>query len=100
MRFLERLPALLLGLVIFAANLGYWHLVVRRGDERFCRYVERTLGVRITRTTRWHWSVSSDRSWLYNLGVELLQLAYYMVAFAVWGLCMLACVAFMSLFAD
>lgn len=99
MGLLLRLPVLLLGLAIVAANLWYWHLVVRRGDERFCRYVERTLGVVITRTVRWHWDVSSDRSWIYNLGVELLQLAYYMAAFAVWGLCMMAIVGLMSLLA-
>ena len=80
----------ILAVVIGGANIGFWFFVIRR-EDRFRRYVERTLGVVITLGRgRRGWRVDSEGgSWLRNRGIEGLQLGYYLAAYLVWGLFML-----------
>lgn len=85
-----------LGLSLAAGNLYSWHWTVRRGDDRFREYVERAFDVTIGKGHRGHWRVSSGRSRLGDVGIELLQLAYYMAAFLVWGAALIGCVGLMS----
>jgi hypothetical protein len=75
----------LIGLALAAASLLFWSRVVR-SDGWFRTRVERRFDVTIT-MYRGHWRVSSKRhSWLTRLGIELLQLAYFIGAFCAWAL--------------
>jgi len=96
----SRVIVWVLALPIVAGNLWYWNFVVRHGEDRFRRYVERVLGVGIMRGSRGHWSVSSGQSWLRDRGIELLQLGYYLGAFVMWAGGIVVCVALMRFLPD
>jgi hypothetical protein len=87
-----------LGLAVGLGNLYYWFRLVR-GEPRFREWVKRRYGVTIT-LTRGHWNVRGSGSRLRDLGLEFLQLAYFMAGFFVWGLGMLLAVGLMSLIED
>lgn len=76
----------ILGLALAAGNAWFWWWVVTRGDVRFQAWVERRYGVTIARGMRGHWQITSgQRSAFRRVAIELLQLAYFMGAFVVWG---------------
>jgi hypothetical protein len=76
-----------LGLALAGGNVWFWWWVVRTGDARFRVRVERRYGVTIGRSFRGHWQITSGQSSaLKRFAIELLQLAYFMGAFVVWGL--------------
>jgi hypothetical protein len=77
-----------LGLAGAALSLVYWFLVAKRGHERFRLYCERRFDVRITFGSRGHWRVEGKGSWLRRVGIESLELAYFMAAFVVWAAAM------------
>ena len=79
----------IVGVGCAALNLAYWYVVVTRGERRFRAWVERHYRVSIGHGHRGHWRVSGEGSKLRLLGIELLQLAYFMGAFVVWSLSML-----------
>jgi hypothetical protein len=86
----------LVGLALAAASLLFWSRVMRN-DTWFRAGVERRFGVTIT-MYRGHWRVISARhSWLVRLGIELLQLVYFIGAFLVWALCLLVGLGALSL---
>jgi hypothetical protein len=78
-----------LGLGLAVANLAFWWWIVRTGETRFRKRVERRYQVVITRSFRGHWQVSSGPgSKGKHLLIELLQLAYFMGAMFVWSIAM------------
>jgi hypothetical protein len=85
---------LALSLPIAAGNLFFWWRVVR-GDPRFRERMARAFGVEIDMGSRGHWSVRGDVPLLRRLGIEMLQLAYYMGAFVVWAVGMVLAVLLM-----
>ena len=77
---------MILGLSLAGCSLYFWFRVVR-GEDRFRERVERRYGVQIIRGMRGHWRITTrERPALARLGIEMLQLAYYMGAMLVWGL--------------
>ncbi len=80
-----RIVQTVIGLGFAALNIVYWWLVVGRGSERFRRRCERRYGVVIELGGKGHWRVSGGGPWYRRLGIELLQLAYFMGAFVVWA---------------
>jgi hypothetical protein len=92
-----------LGIVVAAfavLNILFWMRVVTRWAEQFRRRCERRYGVVITIGFRGAWNVTGGGPWYRSLGIELLQLAYFMGAFVVWIIGMLCVVAVMSLLAS
>jgi len=88
----------LLGLGIAVASILFWALVVWRGEGGFRNWVARRFQVTIERGPRGHWKVTSGpgsagRHFL----IELLQLVYFMTAFAVWALGVLLAVGALAL---
>lgn len=76
----------ILGIALGLGNIWYWWRVVKTGDDRFRARVERRYGVTIARGLRGHWEISSgERSARKRFAIEMLQLAYYMREFLVWG---------------
>jgi hypothetical protein len=75
----------ILGLGAMGLNIAYWWLVVSRWEVRFRRRCERRYGVSIQTAFKGAWKVIGARPWYQRLGIELLQLAYFMGAFLVWG---------------
>lgn len=71
--------------VLAVSNLAYWWWVVS-SEDRCRQLVEGAYGVRITRGPRGHWVVEGDRPWWARLGLELLQLGYFMGAFVLWAI--------------
>jgi len=88
------MPASVIVLNISAALLSmlYWFLVVTRGDPWARMRAAKTFGVTIVVSTRGLWRVSGARSGLGAFGIELLQPAWYLGAFVVWGLLIIAVV--------
>ena len=74
----------ILGIAAMALNVLYWWRVVGRWEARFRRRCERRYGVVIKLAGRGSWDVEGDRPWHQRLGIELLQLAYFMGALLVW----------------
>lgn len=89
----------LLGAVFAVLNIVFWSRVMTRWSEQFRRRCERRYGVVITIGARGHWQVTSGGPWYRRLGIELLQLAYFMGAFVVWTIGMLCIIAVMALLA-
>ena len=75
-----------IGIAFAVGNIAYWKLVMTRGHERFRRYCERRYGVAIGTGHKGHWQVGGDGGpWYRRLGIELLQLGYFMGAFVAWA---------------
>lgn len=85
----------ILGLGLAAGNIYYWGLVMRGGDDWFRRMVERRYRIGIGKV-RGFWQVSSGNGRLTDLGIELLQLVYFVGAFTVWAIGLLVSVAIVS----
>ena len=77
-----------LGLTAGLANIGYWVFVILFAHRGFRPYIERRFGVTITYGGRGMWDVAG-RSRLQNFGIEFLQLAYFLAAFAIWGIALM-----------
>jgi hypothetical protein len=86
----------ILGLAAMALNIGYWWLVVSRWEGRFRRWCERRYEVSIKLAGRGGWQVVGARPWYQRLGIELLQLAYFMGAFLVWGVAIVLVIVVMA----
>lgn len=86
------LVAALVALPAVIGNLAFWWWVVRHGDDRARRWAEGRFGVTIERGPRGHWRVRGASSWLAGLGIELLQLLFFLGAFVVWAAALLAVV--------
>ena len=74
-----------LSLGVAGLSIGYWWLAMTRWMERFRRRCERRYGVVIA-MERGHWSVTSGGPWYRRLGIEMLQLAYFLGVFAGWAI--------------
>jgi hypothetical protein len=66
-------------------NIAYWILVATRWQLRFRSFIARRHGVTITTGFRGFWRAQAAGSTSRLLGIELLQLAYFMLAFIVWS---------------
>lgn len=87
-----------LGVALAVLNLGYWWLVVGRGQRGFHGWCERRFDVTITSSFRGHWRVTGgSSSWLRRFAIEWLQLVYFMGAFVVWAVAIVAAVVTLSL---
>jgi hypothetical protein len=75
----------IVGLFFAGFSLAYWIRVAGKGEDHFRESMERRFGVEISRTLRGHWKVRSGGPWIRGLGIELLQIAYFLVAFAGWS---------------
>jgi hypothetical protein len=85
-----------LGLIAAGANIAFWMVVVVRGQQRWQRGVERMFKVVIHISHKGHWRVSGGGSWLWRLALELLQPAYFLIAFLVWAIAMLLTIGLFS----
>jgi hypothetical protein len=85
------------GLIAAGANIAFWMFVVVRGQQRWQRWVERVFNVVIHVSHKGHWRVSGSVSWLWRLALELLQLAYFLIAFLVWAIALLLTAGLFSL---
>jgi hypothetical protein len=93
----ELIVMTILGLAVALANGAYWWWIARRGETRFRAWCERRYGVAITYGFKGHWKVTGPRSWWSRVGIEWLQLAYFLGAMLVWGCAMLGAVLAMML---
>jgi hypothetical protein len=93
------MPASVLIVNISAAVLSivYWFLVVTRGDPWARVRIAKAFGVSIVTSSHGLWKVAGTPSGLGALGIELLQPAFYLVAFVVWGLLIMASVVASSI---
>jgi hypothetical protein len=85
-----------LGVLFAGASLLFWIRVTGRGEDRFREAIARRYRGSISRTLRGHWQVTGARSRLAGLGIELLQLGYFMAAFAAWASGMLVVFGLMN----
>lgn len=75
----------LLSLTAAGLGIALWWWALRRGEPRFRDWVALRCRVTIDRTRRGHWSVTApDRSLPERLGIELLQIAFFLGAMLVW----------------
>jgi hypothetical protein len=88
-----------LGLILAALNLVYWFFVVTRGEPRAKAWVERRYEVVLTRGRRGHWKARGSGSKLRLVGIELLQILYFMIAFVIWAAGIGAALALLALIA-
>lgn len=86
-----------LAVVGIGLNLGFWWLVVTRWNERFRRRCERRYGVTIALRGRGAWHVVGGGRWYRRLGIEMLQLAYFMGAIFLWGFVVVGVIILMAL---
>lgn len=86
-----------LSVAAMGLNIGFWWLVMKRWSERWRRRCEHRYGVVITIGARGHWTVAGGGPWYRRLGIEMLQLAFFMGAFVVWALLMVGVLGVMSL---
>ena len=75
-----------LGAVGMGLNFWFWWLAVTRWNERFRQRCERRYGVTIALRGRGAWHVVGGGPWYRRLGIEMLQLAYFMGVILGWGL--------------
>lgn len=86
-----------LGILAAAASMTFWTFVARRWEGRFRERCERRYGVTITYSGRSQWHVIGPGAWYRRLGIELLQLAFFMGAFVVWAVGLLGVLGLMAL---
>lgn len=87
-----------LSLALAALSIGYWALVVTRGERRFRAWVTHRFDVAITTGARGTWRAWGKGSRIRLLGIEMLQLAYFIAAFLVWSMLLLISVGVLSLY--
>jgi hypothetical protein len=88
---------ILIVLVLVPLNLGYWAFVVTRGERHFRAWVMQRFDVVITTGSRGTWRESGTGSKLRLIGIEMLQLAYFMAGFLVWSVLVLISVGMLGL---
>jgi hypothetical protein len=97
-RTVEMVVMMVVGLAFAALNIKYWHYIVTRHDHRMREGVERRYGVTIVRGYRGHWKVTSGPgSKLTHLRIELLQIVYFLRAFAIWAVALGGVIGVMAL---
>lgn len=77
-------------------SLLFWMRLVR-AEPRFRDWVAQRFDVTISTGMKGHWKVRGASSWLSGLGLELLQLAYFMAGFVGWSLGLLLTLGLLSL---
>jgi hypothetical protein len=84
-----------IGLAGAALGLLFWFRLVR-AEPRFRAWVAERFDVTISTSMRGHWKVRGSGSWWGDLGIELLQLGYFMGGFVVWSIGLLMLVGLMA----
>lgn len=74
----------------------YWRRLIKT-EPRFREWVAASFDVTISTTLRGHWKVRGSGSWWKDVGLELLQLVFFLGGFALWALGLLLLLGLLAL---
>jgi hypothetical protein len=83
-------------LLFCVANLWLWYAAVTKWNSALRLWVAKRFQVEIEDPGRGSWKVVSPIAWYKKLGIECLQLAYFMILFCGWAIASIAMVVLLG----